>query len=122
LFYCHTTTNCQHISLASPSLSHRPPPLVLLLADLATKILTCPPSRPSLLPSALRCSAILLSPSRCALQGFLYVRADKCDNEYAHPLDLCALVDLNLGKVRSWAGTRGGGGVCGWIRRCCCCC
>lgn len=37
------------------------------------------------------------------------MRADKCDNEYAHPLDLCALVDLNLGKVRSWAGTRTGG-------------
>lgn len=33
------------------------------------------------------------------LQGFLYVRTCKSDNEYAHPLDMCPLVDLNLGKV-----------------------
>jgi Cu2+-containing amine oxidase len=26
------------------------------------------------------------------LQGFLYVRSSKTDNEYAHPLDLCPLV------------------------------
>lgn len=36
---------------------------------------------------------------RRLMQGFLYVRACKADNEYAHPLDLCPLVDLNLGKV-----------------------
>ncbi len=35
-----------------------------------------------------------------AMKGFLYVRTCKADNEYAHPLDLCPLVDLNLGKVR----------------------
>lgn len=36
---------------------------------------------------------------RRLMQGFLYVRSCKADNEYAHPLDLCPLVDLNLGKV-----------------------
>lgn len=36
---------------------------------------------------------------RRLMQGFLYVRSSKTDNEYAHPLDLCPLVDLNLGKV-----------------------
>jgi Cu2+-containing amine oxidase len=35
------------------------------------------------------------------VQGFLYMRSCKADNEYAHPLDLCPLVDLNLGKVRT---------------------
>lgn len=37
---------------------------------------------------------------RRLMQGFLYVRSCKADNEYAHPLDMCPLVDLNLGKVR----------------------
>ncbi|WIA35530.1 hypothetical protein OEZ86_003956 [Tetradesmus obliquus] len=36
---------------------------------------------------------------RRLMQGYLYVRTCKEDNEYAHPLDLCPLVDLNLGKV-----------------------
>ncbi|KAF6251268.1 copper amine oxidase [Scenedesmus sp. NREL 46B-D3] len=36
---------------------------------------------------------------RRLMQGYLYVRSCKEDNEYAHPLDLCPLVDLNLGKV-----------------------
>eukprot|EP00879_Flechtneria_rotunda_P011264 GHRR01011766.1.p1 GENE.GHRR01011766.1~~GHRR01011766.1.p1 ORF type:complete len:590 (+),score=170.84 GHRR01011766.1:1269-3038(+) len=36
---------------------------------------------------------------RRLMQGFLYVRTCKADNEYAHPLDLCPLVDMNLGKV-----------------------
>lgn len=40
------------------------------------------------------CASVL-----CWLQGFLYVRTCKSDNEYAHPLDMCPLVDLNLGKV-----------------------
>lgn len=44
------------------------------------------------------------------MQGFLYVRSCKADNEYAHPLDLCPLVDLNLGKVGGRAVC--GGGVC----------
>ena len=33
------------------------------------------------------------------LQGYLYARACRGDNEYAHPLDLCPLVDLNAGRV-----------------------
>jgi Cu2+-containing amine oxidase len=45
---------------------------------------------------------------RRLMQGFLYVRSCKADNEYAHPLDMCPLVDLNLGKVRL---LRGGVGV-----------
>lgn len=36
---------------------------------------------------------------RRLMQGFLYVRKCEKDNEYAHPLDLVPLVDLNLGKV-----------------------
>jgi primary-amine oxidase len=36
---------------------------------------------------------------RRLMQGFLYARASPDDNEYAHPLDLVPLVDLNLGKV-----------------------
>jgi hypothetical protein len=43
---------------------------------------------------------VLRSTARCPRQGFLYVRSCKTDNEYSHPLDLCPLVDLNLGKVR----------------------
>ena len=43
------------------------------------------------------------SPNMCTayvlLQGFLYMRSTREDNEYAHPLDLVPLVDLNLGKV-----------------------
>lgn len=37
--------------------------------------------------------------SVAVLQAFLYVRTCKDDNEYAHPLDLVPLVDLNLGRV-----------------------
>jgi len=36
---------------------------------------------------------------RRLMQGFLYMRSTREDNEYAHPLDLVPLVDLNLGKV-----------------------
>ncbi|KAI8475788.1 MAG: copper amine oxidase [Monoraphidium minutum] len=36
---------------------------------------------------------------RRLMQGFLYVRTSPDDNEYAHPLDLLPLVDLNLGQV-----------------------
>jgi primary-amine oxidase len=46
-------------------------------------------------PHAHHCPA---TPPFCS-QGFLYVRTSKEDNEYAHPLDLVPLVDLNAGKV-----------------------
>ena len=38
---------------------------------------------------------------RRLMQGFLYVRGGPEDNEYAHPLDLLPIVDLNLGRVVS---------------------
>lgn len=52
---------------------------------------------------------------RRLMQGFLYVRACKVDNEYAHPLDLCPLVDLNLGKVGAVLGWVFHGGVLGCL-------
>ncbi|GLI66897.1 hypothetical protein VaNZ11_010924 [Volvox africanus] len=37
---------------------------------------------------------------RRLMQGFLYLKLDgKYDNEYAHPIDMVPIVDLNLGKV-----------------------
>ena len=33
------------------------------------------------------------------MQGFFYGRLYEGDNEYAHPLDLCPIVDLNEGRV-----------------------
>lgn len=35
---------------------------------------------------------------RC-LQVFMYYKASADDNEYAHPMDLCPVVDLNEGRV-----------------------
>jgi hypothetical protein len=62
-------------------------------------------------PRLLLCVLLLLCVCVCVCvllpaQGFLYVRSSKVDNEYAHPLDLCPLVDLNLGKVSD---------VCVWV-------
>lgn len=37
--------------------------------------------------------------SRRLMQGFLYGRLCPGDNEYAHPLDLSPIVDLNQAKV-----------------------
>ncbi|GAX75117.1 hypothetical protein CEUSTIGMA_g2561.t1 [Chlamydomonas eustigma] len=37
--------------------------------------------------------------SRRLMQGFLYGRLCPGDNEYAHPIDLCPIVDLNEGRV-----------------------
>lgn len=37
-------------------------------------------------------------PSRC-IQAFLYMRTSAPDNQYAHPLDMVALVDLNTRKI-----------------------
>jgi len=36
---------------------------------------------------------------RRLMQGFLYVRTRPGDNEYAHPIDLVPIVDLNAGRV-----------------------
>lgn len=37
--------------------------------------------------------------NRTLPQGFLYMRSCKSDNEYAHPLDMVPLIDLDEGKV-----------------------
>jgi Cu2+-containing amine oxidase len=34
------------------------------------------------------------------LQGFFFLKRGPLDNEYAHPLDLTVIVDLNEEKVR----------------------
>jgi len=72
-------------------------PGVLVLACLPTSV-----------GHQVECVPVRVCPCLC-LQGFLYVRSCKADNEYAHPLDLCPLVDLNLGKVRQ--GEEGGRGA-----------
>ncbi len=36
---------------------------------------------------------------RRIMQGFIYGRTCPGDNEYAHPLDLCPIVDLNEMRV-----------------------
>lgn len=37
------------------------------------------------------------------MQGFLFLKLSPNDNEYAHPLDLTVIVDLNAGKVGALA-------------------
>jgi Cu2+-containing amine oxidase len=37
--------------------------------------------------------------SRRLMQGFLYGRLCPGDNEYAHPIDMCPIVDLNEERV-----------------------